>query len=71
MEPKFLAKHPSGDVIAKIRSPVKDIILMSLIHGGITLELCYNSGHISNPFSPSLFLTLGILYLLSYNVAKN
>ena len=23
------------------------------VHGGITLELCYNSGHISNPFSPS------------------
>ena len=24
-------------------------------HGGITLELCYNSGHISNPFSPLFY----------------
>ena len=30
-------------------------MLITIYHGGITLELCYNSGHISNPFSPFFY----------------
>ena len=40
--------------------------LLALDHGGLTLELCYNSGHISNPFSPPLLSpTLGLPYPLN------